>query len=87
MDKYEAEEGFVNVGSNFSGLFVRRGSPRRVGDAVPDDALQGLDCRAGEGLEKTCIDLAEDITNGFGFVREFYRECILKLGCQIWDDV
>lgn len=81
MDEDEGEEGFVDVWPDFFGLLVRHGCPGGVRDTVAYYGLQSLHRGPGVRLEEAGIDLPEDVSDGFCFVGEFYREGILELRC------
>ena len=87
MDEDESEEGFVDVGfcGGWAGVWL--GGPVGKGEAGGDDAVEFLDGLLGVGLEEAGVDLAEDVADGFGFVRELDGEGVFELGVEAGDDL
>lgn len=79
VDEDEREEDFVDVGSNFFGLFVHGGCPVGGGDTIAYYASDSLDRGAGVGVKELLVDLTKYVSNGCRFVSELDRECVFEL--------
>ena len=87
MDKDKTEEYFVDIRSDILRFLVRSWSPLWSRNASTDDTAHVFDGWPGVGLEETGIDLAKDISDCLGFLGQLDRECVLKLGCEVWNNV